>query len=175
MTDNPSFMAGVPELLILRLLQDREMYGYEIVAAIAAATGRVVVPKEGVVYPLLHALEKEAALRAQPRPADGRIRIYYTLTSKGVRRLFDLTDQWTRMQAGCGAGLVLVGLAPRAARRSAARRPAPARCAWRGPWRRSPRTRRTAWRGRWRAKRAPDILRMKRCTGSALSMPITES
>jgi PadR family transcriptional regulator PadR len=97
MAANPCFMAGVPELLVLRLLQDREMYGYEIVAAVAAATGQVVAPKEGVIYPLLHDLEKDGLLRAQRRPAGGRTRVYYTLTSKGVRRLFDLTDDWSRM------------------------------------------------------------------------------
>jgi PadR family transcriptional regulator PadR len=98
MAASPSFMSGVPELLVLRLLQDREMYGYEIVAAVAAATGQVVVPKEGVIYPLLHDLEKDGLLRAQPRPAGGRTRVYYALTSRGVRRLFDLTDNWTRLQ-----------------------------------------------------------------------------
>ena len=51
MTASPPFTAGVPELLVLRLLQNREMYGYEIVAAIADATGQVVAPKEGVIYP----------------------------------------------------------------------------------------------------------------------------
>ena len=94
---NPSFMAGVPELLVLRLLQDREMYGYEIVAAIASATGQVVAPKEGVIYPLLHDLQKDGLLRAETRPAGGRTRVYYTLTSRGVRRLFDLTDHWTQL------------------------------------------------------------------------------
>jgi PadR family transcriptional regulator PadR len=102
MTTTPSFMAGVPELLVLRLLQDQEMYGYEIVAAIASATNQLVAPKEGVIYPLLHALEKEGLLRAQPRPANGRSRIYYTLTSRGVRRLFQLTDAWTQLQGAVG-------------------------------------------------------------------------
>ena len=97
MAASPSFMTGVPELLVLRLLQDREMYGYEIVAAVAAATGRVVAPKEGVIYPLLHALEQDGLLRAQRRPVGGRTRVYYGLTSKGVRRLFDQTDEWNRM------------------------------------------------------------------------------
>ena len=36
---NPNFMNGVPELLILRLLQQEEMYGYEIVQAIRDRTG----------------------------------------------------------------------------------------------------------------------------------------
>jgi PadR family transcriptional regulator PadR len=91
-------MSGVPELLILSLLKAREeMYGYEIVAAIGAATGGTVSLKEGVVYPLLHALEADGLLKAQRRPAGGRTRVYYTLTSKGIRRLFDLTDEWRRL------------------------------------------------------------------------------
>ena len=96
---NPPFMAGVPELLILNLLKEREeMYGYEIVAAISETTGQVVSLKEGVVYPLLHALERDGVLKTQRRPANGRIRVYYALTSKGVRRLFERTDEWRRMQ-----------------------------------------------------------------------------
>ncbi len=102
---NPGFMAGVPELLILRLLQDREMYGYEIVQAVGAATRQAVILGEGVVYPLLHSLEKDGALKSQRRPAGGRTRVYYTLTSRGVRRLFELTDDWTRLHGAVGAVL----------------------------------------------------------------------
>ena len=62
---NPNFMAGVPELLILRLLQDREMYGYELVQAIRAETGDAISLGEGVVYTVLHTLEREAALKSR--------------------------------------------------------------------------------------------------------------
>ena len=103
---NPPFMAGVPELLILSLLKDREeMYGYEIVAAIGEATGQVVSLKEGVVYPLLHALERDGLLKTQQRPANGRTRVYYALTSRGVRRLFALTDEWRRLQGAMARAL----------------------------------------------------------------------
>jgi PadR family transcriptional regulator PadR len=99
MAANPPFMAGVPELLILSLLKAREeMYGYEIVAAITEATGQVVTLKEGVVYPLLHDLERDGVLKTQRRPVGGRTRVYYALTSRGVRRLFELTDEWARLQ-----------------------------------------------------------------------------
>ncbi len=91
------FLTGLPELLILRLLQDQEMYGYEIVQAIAQRSGGVVTPGEAVVYPLLRTLERDGDLKSRPEPADGRTRVYYALTSKGVRRLFDQTDQWTRV------------------------------------------------------------------------------
>ena len=96
---NPPFMAGVPELLILSLLKDREeMYGYEIVAAIGDATGRVVSLKEGVVYPLLHALEEGGLLQdaASSRERTNPGLLHPDL--QGVRRLFDLTDEWRRMQ-----------------------------------------------------------------------------
>jgi len=94
---NSNFMAGVPELMILRLLQDREMYGYELVQAIRAQTRDVVQLSEGVVYPVLHGLEKDGALKSQRREVSGRSRVYYSLTSRGVRRLFDLTDNWTAL------------------------------------------------------------------------------
>jgi PadR family transcriptional regulator PadR len=105
---NSNFMAGVPELMILRLLQDRDMYGYELVQAIKAQTREVVQLSEGVVYPVLHGLEKDGALKSQRRDVGGRSRVYYTLTSRGVRRLYDLTDNWTAL-AGAIQGVLTGG------------------------------------------------------------------
>ena len=94
---NPSFMNGVPELLVLRLLRGREMYGYEIVQAIRDETGEVVNVGEGVVYPVLHALERSGAIASERRPVGGRSRIYYSLSPKGASRLAELTELWTRL------------------------------------------------------------------------------
>lgn len=95
--DVSGFMAGVPELIILRLLQDREMYGYEIVQAIASRTLQVVMPGEGVVYPVLHALEKEGALKSRRKTVNGRSRVYYTITARGAKKLTVLTGHWTSL------------------------------------------------------------------------------
>jgi PadR family transcriptional regulator PadR len=94
---NPSFMNGVPELLILRLLQQGEMYGYEIMQAIRDRTGASIALGEGVVYPVLHNLERDGALTAQRKPVNGRSRIYYTLTPAGSRRLSHLAATWTSL------------------------------------------------------------------------------
>jgi PadR family transcriptional regulator PadR len=94
---NPNFMNGVPELLILRLLQQEEMYGYEIVEAIRSGTGAVVTVGEGVVYPVLHALERDGALKSRRKPVNGRSRIYYSVTPKGSRRLAALSESWTSL------------------------------------------------------------------------------
>jgi PadR family transcriptional regulator PadR len=90
-------MNGVPELLVLRLLRGREMYGYEIVQAIREETGEVVSLGEGVVYPVLHTLERSGAITSERRPVGGRSRIYYALSPKGVSRLTELTELWSRI------------------------------------------------------------------------------
>src|ERR1700761_5714126 len=87
---NPNFMAGVPELMILRLLQNRPMDGDEIVGAIRAETGGGVSLGEGVVYTVLHTLEREGALKSHRKTVEGRSRVYYTLTPAGLRRYRDL-------------------------------------------------------------------------------------
>ena len=94
---NPNFMAGVPELMILRLLQDREMYGYQIVKAIRAETADVVSLGEGIVYTVLHALEREGALKPRRKTVEGRSRIYYSVTANGLRRYRDLAETWTTL------------------------------------------------------------------------------
>jgi PadR family transcriptional regulator PadR len=94
---NPAFMAGVPELVVLGLLADREMYGYEIARAIKAATHDALNLGEGVLYPALHMMESRGLVRARSSRAEGRVRIYYGLTARGKKRLSRLTLDWRRM------------------------------------------------------------------------------
>jgi PadR family transcriptional regulator PadR len=96
---NPNFMNGVPELLILRLLQKEEMYGYEIVQAIRSRTDAVIAIGEGVVYPVLHGLEQDGALKSRRKIVNGRSRIYYSPTPAGSRRLADLSEIWKNLAA----------------------------------------------------------------------------
>ena len=70
---NPPFMSGVPELLLLRLLDQSEMYGYELVRAIRTATGDAISLGEGVIYPVLHALERNGALKSRRKAVGGRL------------------------------------------------------------------------------------------------------
>src|SRR5579863_8602911 len=94
---NPNFMNGVPELLILRLLEEQEMYGYELVQAIRAKTNDAISLGEGVVYPSLHALEREGALKSRRKLVKGRTRVYYAVTRRGEKHLAGLVRQWTHI------------------------------------------------------------------------------
>ena len=102
---NPPFMSGVPELLLLRLLDQNEMYGYELVRSIRAATGEAISLGEGVIYPVLHSLERNGALRSKRKAVGGRTRVYYALTAKGRKRLDKLQSDWRRIQGGISNAL----------------------------------------------------------------------
>ena len=97
---SPSLMSGVPELLALRLLSAREMYGYELARAIRETTRDAIALGEGVVYPALHALESRGFVRTRRRTVGGRTRVYYLITSKGQRRLAALQQEWRRIAGG---------------------------------------------------------------------------
>jgi PadR family transcriptional regulator PadR len=87
----------VPELLILRLVAERPMYGYEIVSAIRESSGEALSFGEGIVYPILHALEEEGQLATRRTTVSGRPRVYYRLTRAGRRRLERSTGDWLRV------------------------------------------------------------------------------
>ena len=97
---NPSFLNGVPELLVLRLLSRREMYGYDIVRAIQVETKDALQFGEGCIYPYLHYLEQEKLVSSSRRTVDGRSRNYYRLTRRGKKRLEALAGTWKRVATG---------------------------------------------------------------------------
>jgi len=89
-----AFLNGVPELLVLRLLRDREMYGYELVQTIREASADQFTFAEGVIYPLLHTLERDGALSTRRQTINGRSRVYYAVTPTGRERFDALSAHW---------------------------------------------------------------------------------
>lgn len=100
---NPPFMSGVPELLLLRLLGQQEMYGYELVRSIKTVTSDAISLGEGVIYPVLHSLERNGALKSRRKDVGGRTRVYYSVTAKGRKRLDRLQGEWQRIESGINA------------------------------------------------------------------------
>jgi PadR family transcriptional regulator PadR len=98
------FVTGAVTVVILTLLAEREMYGYEIVAEATRRSARVFELKEGTVYPALHQMERAGLLRAAWRESDaGRPRKYYALTAKGRRQAASKRRQWTSLAAAMRA------------------------------------------------------------------------
>lgn len=97
---NPSFLNGVPELLVLQLLSRREMYGYELVKEIQAQSHEAFSFGEGCIYPYLHWLEETKLVSSRRVEAARRSRNYYRLTPRGRKRLEALTAEWNRVAQG---------------------------------------------------------------------------
>ena len=72
------------------------MYGYELVKSIRLVSGDAIKLGEGVVYPVLHGLERNGALKSKRKAVGGRTRVYYSLTAKGRKRLDKLQQDWRR-------------------------------------------------------------------------------
>ncbi|BCJ94259.1 PadR family transcriptional regulator [Anaerocolumna cellulosilytica] len=82
-------------LLILKLLEEKDMYGYQMIEALAKKSDDAFSLKAGTLYPILHGLEKDGVVEAYDENADSaRVRIYYHLTQKGKKLLQDKKQEW---------------------------------------------------------------------------------
>lgn len=101
---NPDFLNGVPELLILKLLTQRPMYGYQLVQALRGA-GEDFQFGEGCIYPILHRLESTGMLASARETVSGRSRVIYQVTELGTRRLAESAGTWERIARSVNAVL----------------------------------------------------------------------
>jgi PadR family transcriptional regulator PadR len=81
--------------LILSLLLRGESYGYRILQDVSALSGGTVDWSEALLYPVLHRMEKEGAVRSRWRMSEeNRMRKYYALTDSGRRELEVEKERW---------------------------------------------------------------------------------
>jgi PadR family transcriptional regulator, regulatory protein PadR len=96
-------LKGTTTLLVLTVLRDGELYGYEIALRIKDRSGGAFVPSEGSLYPALHALEAEGALQATWRASDrGPKRRYYEITKSGLGMLEEHAQEWAAFSRSMG-------------------------------------------------------------------------
>lgn len=92
---NKSLMAGSTAMLILKLLDNKDMYGYQMIEELAIKSDNTFSLKAGTLYPLLHGLEEKGMISSYNEKADGaRIRKYYSITKKGKKLLLEKKDEW---------------------------------------------------------------------------------
>lgn len=83
------------ELLVLQLLTERSMYGYEIIQIVNQRTDGAFNWKEGTLYPVLHRLEARGLLTTEWQTADnGKRRRYYALTRDGKTHAAQKVEEW---------------------------------------------------------------------------------
>ena len=85
---------GSTSTLVMSVLKKGDLYGYKIINEIELQSESVFEFKEGTLYPILHALEKENFLESYWDESEGRKRKYYHLTRKGHKQLEEKQEEW---------------------------------------------------------------------------------
>ena len=99
--------------LVLGILAEGESYGYAILKRVNDLSGGRMTWTDGMLYPLLHRLERLRYVEASWRVAEsGRRRKHYAITAAGVTALAERRRQWTVVsetleRVWAGAGVVL--------------------------------------------------------------------
>ena len=99
--------------VVLALLCERPMYGYEMVKLVNARTGGRLEWREGTLYPTLHKLESDKLIGSRWResPDGGRPRKYYAITGRGRRELQRRASEWREFSSAINAMLDAGGAA----------------------------------------------------------------
>ena len=101
MVKKSNFKKGSVEMLILTLLNDQSMYGYQISQEISVRSGNIINIPEGSLYPTLYKLLEESFVVDERRLVGKRMsRIYYSITDMGKKRLQDLYRDYTQVHKG---------------------------------------------------------------------------
>ncbi len=91
---NKELMKGSTVVLILTLLDRKDMYGYEMTKEIEKSSSGIFTFKEGTLYPILHQLEADQRVESYWNEQEGRKRKYYRITNQGRMMLQDKKREW---------------------------------------------------------------------------------
>lgn len=87
---------GSTAVMVLRLLAEKPMYGYQIVKELQQRSEGYFDLEQGTLYPTLHRLEKDGLVRSQWEViAEGPSRKYYHITDLGQMELAKSARQWS--------------------------------------------------------------------------------
>ncbi|WP_046214975.1 PadR family transcriptional regulator [Paenibacillus wulumuqiensis] len=87
-------LKGSTGTLVLTLLSQKDMYGYELIKELEQSSQGIFSLKEGTLYPILHAMESERWVESYWQESSGRKRKYYSITETGIAQLQEKTREW---------------------------------------------------------------------------------
>ncbi|WP_424160669.1 PadR family transcriptional regulator [Bacillus amyloliquefaciens] len=97
---NRELIKGSTVILVLTLLNERPMYGYELVKEMEKRSGNELQMKEGTLYPSLHKLERQSYISSYwKKQTKGPDRKYYRITDEGRNILAERTKEWNLFSA----------------------------------------------------------------------------
>lgn len=94
MAVDKSLVSGSMAMMLLKLLSEKDMYGYEMIDTLRRRSQNVFELKAGTLYPLLHSLEEKNMLSSYEEEAFGKVRKYYSITGEGRKCLKKKETEW---------------------------------------------------------------------------------
>ena len=89
--------------IILGVLKQGKSYGYLIIQKIKEISGGKLQWSDGMLYPVLHKLEKDGLIRSEwVLSEESRPRKYYEITEKGKKELLFEKEQWLQVNTVLG-------------------------------------------------------------------------
>lgn len=101
--------AGNMSMLILKLLSQKDMYGYEMIDTLRKRSQNVFELKAGTLYPLLHGLEEKGMVCVYEQEFGQKVRKYYSITKKGELLLKKKEQEWNEYQTAVANVLAMEG------------------------------------------------------------------
>lgn len=97
---NKDLVAASSTPLVLAILAEADSYGYAILQRVRELSGGRLAWTDGMLYPVLHRLERLGYVEARWEvAASGRRRKYYRITPRGRAQLAEERRQWQAVDA----------------------------------------------------------------------------
>lgn len=94
---NQQLKKGALEILILRVIERSDVYGYELIKTLEENSDGYFTLKEGSLYPILYRLEDKGFIESYKKSFEGERKIprkYYKITQVGREALDEMIDTW---------------------------------------------------------------------------------
>jgi len=105
MAVDKTLLSGSMTMLLLKLLSEKDMYGYEMIDTLRKKSNNVFELKAGTLYPLLHGLEEKGLLKSYEQDFAGKTRKYYSITKEGRGLLEKKTVEWNEYKTAVSSVL----------------------------------------------------------------------
>ena len=102
-----ALVSGSMAMLVMKLLSEKDMYGYEMIDTLRQKSQNVFELKAGTLYPLLHSLEEKGLLTVYEQDVAGKTIKYYSLTRQGRGFLEKKIEEWKEYSAAVTNVLIL--------------------------------------------------------------------
>ena len=87
-------LKGSTDMLVLSILENESMYGYQMIKKLKEKSNNIFNLQEGTLYPILHNLESKDYITSYWDTTNSKKRKYYTITKEGKKYLKDKKEEW---------------------------------------------------------------------------------